>query len=351
VQVYVTSGEGGERAWTAHEQNLKRLYELSDKRYLLIDDPAEADIILIGNVREENRGATILMHPLVNRFPTKCFALSDQDHPVFLLHGLYSSSSRSLLGAGRVRTGAYTLLTDNWGNPFVEAYASCPLKPVSKDYLLTFIGRRSHPIRSAVFALQFRRPDVYIEDASTFDLWSANTDTKTDRQRYYCEMLLRSRFSLCPRGNGSGSMRLFESMLLGVAPVIISDGWIFPHGPRWSTFSIVIQERHVREIERIVCSYEAGYEEMGRLARKAYDEYFAEPAYFNYVVSNCLAICQGQPVPETLYWRLAPIIVSAYKLKDAVSLRTRLKELLAQPVREPSHSIRSATEGQTKGNV
>jgi hypothetical protein len=145
-------------------------------------------------------------------------------------------------------------------------------------------------------------------------------------------------------------MRLFESMLLGVAPVIISDGWVFPHGPQWSSFSIVIQQRHVREIERIVCSHEASYEEMGRLARKAYDKYFAEPAYFNYVVSNCLAICQGQSVPETLYWRLAPIIVSAYKLKDAVSRRMRLRKLLPQPIRQRSRSIRSATEGQAKGN-
>jgi hypothetical protein len=56
MQIFITSCETGEGAWRTHERKLHRLYELSDKRYQLTDDPEVADLILIGNVREENWG-------------------------------------------------------------------------------------------------------------------------------------------------------------------------------------------------------------------------------------------------------------------------------------------------------
>jgi hypothetical protein len=34
----------------------------------------------------------------------------------------------------------------------------------------------------------------------------------------YAELLIASKFVLCPRGNGASSIRLFESMQLGICP-------------------------------------------------------------------------------------------------------------------------------------
>jgi hypothetical protein len=108
AKVFITSCEIAEGAWSVHEQKLKQLHELSDKKYSLTDDPALADIILIGNVREENWGRKILENKLINKYPNKCFSLSDQDAPLILNRGIYASGTKSILNLGRVRTGSFT---------------------------------------------------------------------------------------------------------------------------------------------------------------------------------------------------------------------------------------------------
>lgn len=59
IKVFITSCETVEGAWRHHERQLKRFYELSNKKYSMVDNPESADIILIGNVREENWGSKI----------------------------------------------------------------------------------------------------------------------------------------------------------------------------------------------------------------------------------------------------------------------------------------------------
>ena len=53
---------------------------------------------------------------------------------------------------------------------------------------------------------------------------------------------------LCPRGEGTSSIRLFESLRMGRPPVIISDQWVPPEGPAWDTFSVRIPERRIHTI-------------------------------------------------------------------------------------------------------
>ena len=77
LKIFITSCDYGLDAWTTHERKLRRLYELSDKRYSLTDSPDSADIILVGNVREENWGKRILANDLFDKYPRKCFSLSD----------------------------------------------------------------------------------------------------------------------------------------------------------------------------------------------------------------------------------------------------------------------------------
>ena len=106
LRVFVTSCELGEDAWRGQEERLKHLYELSDKRYALTNDPGSADIILIGDVRGEAWGKKILEHPLINKDVDRCFSLSHASQPVILHHGVYTGAAKSILNLGRVRTGA-----------------------------------------------------------------------------------------------------------------------------------------------------------------------------------------------------------------------------------------------------
>ena len=314
IKVFVTSCETGPSAWRAHEINLLRLYELSDKRYELVAHPELAGVILIGNVREENWGEKILANELINRWPDRCFSLSDQDHPLILNRGIYASGRKSLLGAGRVRSGSYSAYPLQFQNPYGLAHVPSDQDYARKQLLFSFIGRNSDKMRERIFRMHFKRADILVEDSSQFDLWDdREACDKSVRQKYFIDTLLRSKFSLCLRGAGASSLRLFESLRLGVAPVIASDKWIFPEGPRWNDLSVIIKERHLREIESIVSEHEADFERMGRLARQAHEECFSDSVYFNYVVDNCLKIKSRQVIPESLYWRLNPGVIFARK--------------------------------------
>ncbi len=61
------------------------------------------------------------------------------------------------------------------------------------------------------------------------DWWKTDPSRRPQLMEGYVTELKNSVFSLCPRGNGPSSMRLFESMLLGAIPVRLDD-WTKPFG-------------------------------------------------------------------------------------------------------------------------
>jgi Exostosin family len=332
LRIFIDSCETGEGAWTGMTEKLKSLYELSDKRHILTSDPDAAHLILIGDVRPQQQlplaqwGKKILEHQLINKYPNKSFSLSHAEHPLILHHGIYTSGVKSLFTLGRVRTGSYALYNDEYLNPYIRGHRFSPQERVGKDYLMAFIGRRFDgprwKPRNAIFDLKFTRVDVFIEDSTDFDLWDPqrNSAETVKRQKRYYDVLLRTKFSLCPRGGGTNSLRLFESMQLGIAPIIISDQWILPRGPRWDDFSIFVKEKDMKHMEKIVQDHEPAWAHMGHLARRAFETYFAEDAYFNYVVDNCLDMMRSQAVPEALCWRLNRTLLAALRGRERLKL-------------------------------
>jgi hypothetical protein len=335
--VYIVTYDYDRNAWMNHQERLlKEFHKLSDKRYDLVDNPDDADIILVVDVWENiwEKGLdcwseNIGNHPIINQYPEKSFLISDIDSPVVLHHGVYASGEKRLLSAGRVCTGSYTLFFPNLINPFVEKHVFDISVYGRKNYLFSFIGRNSNPIRSRIFDLTFERNDVLVQDSSKFDFFSNTIEEQMDRQRFYFETLLTSKFSLCPRGSGASSIRLFESMQLGVVPVIISDAWIYPHGIKWSEFSIILKEKDIRDLERIITSFESSFQEMGLLARKIFEENFTKETYLNFIVGNCIHIRDTQWVPEKFAHKfINPVILQSIKIKDKVCFRSRMKRFL-----------------------
>jgi hypothetical protein len=316
--------------WQPIKKRLIELYEISDKRYELVDDPDEANVILVGSERTDSWGEHIFDNEVVWKFPDKAFTIHDGDYPIFLHHGVYSSNRISSLSHGRIRTGAYTLTSKNKINPFIHKHVSTEADLKRKEYLFSFLGRNSHPIRENLFSHKFKRSDIYIEDTSHFNVWlfEAKSAFGVERQSFYYEILLNSKFALCPRGAGTGSMRLFEAIKLGIPPVILSDGWIPPKGPAWSEFSIFVKEKEFADLEKIVQSYESDHQAMGRIAKAAYDKYFDERVYFNFVVENCLDIMETQKLPEGIYLKLSKSVLVINKTRDFLRIKSRMKKII-----------------------
>jgi hypothetical protein len=354
VRVFVTSWEIGEGAWRTHEDKLRRFYELSSKKHALVDTPEAADIIVIGNVRnevrvghlrEDDRSRNIQFKELMNAHPDKCFSVSDLDVPLILNRGVYASGTRSLVGRGRVRTGSYTMYADSRINVHVKNHVFSPSDFTERKYLFSFIGRNCHAVRNAIFRLRFRRADLHVEDSSAVFNWSMkDSEDGEERMRQYYEVLKHSKFSLCPRGAGASTIRLFESMQLGVAPVIISDRWVLPTGPDWSRCSILVKEKHVRHLEDIVEGHEKLWREMGILARAAFDRHFAENVYFDYIVDNCIDMRQKQLVPEHVYWKLSPLVSLVAKARATA----RAEVVKARAILRPRTRLRAAMSAWAK---
>lgn len=326
-KVFITS-DVQEKSRQDVEKKLRRFYEKSDKKFDLVECPDSADIILVGDVRISDPTQKITINSYISNYPDKSFVISHTDRPIILTHGIYSSCEKSIMRINRVRTGSYSLYPDRFRNPFIDSTLALGTNSIQKRFLFSFIGRDvAVPVRRSLFRQDFHRPDIFIEDSSDFNLYENPPDI-LDRQKHYVDVLSSSKFSLCPRGAGTNSIRLFEAMELGVAPVIISDDWIAPKGPKWDQFSLRIKQKHVKELEKIVSSVEDSYEEMGDMAQKEYERYFSDHAYFNYVVENCLEIQKHQIIPEHIYTRIIPlylfIIKSKAILTDAVIRRLRL---------------------------
>ena len=158
-------------------------------------------------------------HPVIGRFPEKSFTVSYRDTPVLFNRGVYESALATSWNQGRCVTGCYAL--SGHENGAIQSDGSAV-----KDLLFSFTGRLSHPVRRQLMATTFHRRDILLEDTSTFNYWDYTPALRAERERHFAAVLSSSRSALCPRGVGAGSIRLFEAMRAGVAPIILADDWM-----------------------------------------------------------------------------------------------------------------------------
>lgn len=313
MRIFSTPCETGPDARTHADATLRELHAASMPRlHELVDRPDDADVILISNLPLEPDQLALRRHPLFPRYLHKSFALWDAWNTPFLLPGVYANAARGTR-LGRFRSGSYALLHPNFKNPFVEAFENAPPAGRAPDLLFSFLGRDCHPCRARLFKRRFRRRDVLVEDTSGFNTFTHDRAGKEEAQRRYLDIALRSKFVLCPRGVGPSSIRLFEALRLGIAPVIISDAWLPCAGPDWRRFAIFIPERDLNRVEEIVEAYEPRWREMGAAARRAHEEFFSRTAYFNFLVENVRSIARSRVVPERWLAATWPLQVNLHQ--------------------------------------
>lgn len=251
----------------------------------LTDDPQEADVILFAEMGFSAAlgpfDARLRAHPLVRRFRDKCFVYNSADIAIPFLPGVYPSIERGFYDDRRVRSGHY-LSTHTARPPFVD------LPHSQRDLLFSFVGNAgNHPVRRRIVELRHSR-GVSADVAG--GAWGSGREAVTRFVAEYADVMSRSRFALCPRGLGTSSIRLFESMQSGTVPVIVSDDWVEPAGPDWSAFSVRIAEADVDRIPMVLESLEERSGEMGGRARAAWEDWFSDEVSFHRVIEWCAEI-------------------------------------------------------------
>ena len=157
--------------------------------------------------------------------------------------------------------------------PLLSSHLSMPWFIPKKKYLASFVGRLdTHPIRKQMKAVIENHPDILIRNQSS-------------GTRSYTRTILSSYISLSPRGYGGSSFRAFESMQLGVVPLLLGDIDTRPFKDyvKWDDFSIYTN--NPMEIPEILKNLdEKTLIEMGRKANQAYNSTFDYKKWGSYVI-------------------------------------------------------------------
>lgn len=120
-----------------------------------------------------------------------------------------------------------------------------------KTVPISFVGSVTHNIRYKLLNEINQKPGVFINAIN----WSENI--AEDKVKLFKEVTEASIFSLCPRGYGATSYRLYEAMQLGAIPVYVSDKHLLPWSDEinWQDFCVVVEEKDIPGIREKLLNF------------------------------------------------------------------------------------------------
>jgi hypothetical protein len=250
-------------------------------RHEVTADPDSADLILFPQCHmlpTDWRLNAIRSHAVTARYRGKVMVYDERDRPWCGFPGVYVSMPKREFD-GRFQR--------SWGYRAVPP-ADSPREP---DLLFSLIGSPSHRCRRQLFEL--RHPDAVVEQVRGFTFYDSRSADFDSRRERFRETLLRSRFVLCPRGKGTSSIRLYETLAAGRVPVIVADDWVAAPGPDWERFSIRWPEGRTNGLIDLLEGRDRDWPAMSNAAAKAYRDFFAPDVWFHNVVDLCSELRQS----------------------------------------------------------
>lgn len=286
-------------------------------------DDADAILLTLADPRLDHASlhAAVAASEGARRHPEKFFVFDTQDVVDGLFPGIYASLRRGFFTPRRHATGCYL----GSFNEFVAARQSP--EPERARLLFSFQGGLTSGVRGRLFAHDFARDDVLVTRATSSFWADIGSPRHDDFKRDYVDNILASRFVICPRGVGTSSFRLFETLQCGRVPVIMSDAWVPPAHLPWADFSLRVRESDIARLPEICEANLWRWEAMAHAARANWEAWFS-PAGMGRLVTVSLAdIRAARLVDERIYRLSWPLI------RAAAGMRRLLARTLGQPFR------------------
>ena len=80
-----------------------------------------------------------------------------------------------------------------------------------------------------------------------------NIDAKyTENTKKYNELLLESRYTLCPSGSGPNSIRFWEALGAGSIPILLADTLDLPAHELWEKAIVRVQEKDLETVPKVL---------------------------------------------------------------------------------------------------
>lgn len=141
-----------------------------------------------------------------------------------------------------------------------------------KEIFCSFVGSTTHPIRTELIQRWAADRDFVMFAQS----WMSSVPHKN--LTIFKTICSKSKFTLCPRGYGKTSFRLYEAIQLGSVPVYISDEHYLPWTDElsWSQFCVLIKPNQIPDLKDILMSYtEDQIKIMVTTGQQIYNDYFS----------------------------------------------------------------------------
>lgn len=174
----------------------------------------------------------------------------------------------------------FSLSRSRTDNPYIKNSVPTPLicskipsQPIShKDIFASFVGSITHSIRYKLYESCKNNTDFYFSGQGWSPVVSKN------RMDEFLNISNRSKFTLCPRGYGNTSFRLYECMQLNSVPVYISNDFYLPWSDElnWNEFCVIVNESEIQNIGDILRNItDDQYNRMQTKIKEIYNAYFS----------------------------------------------------------------------------
>ena len=161
-------------------------------------------------------------------------------------------------------------------------FPQCTTGPKEKTLLYSFAGFNTNYTRRIIFNLP-KRDDTVIIERNNWHHWVQKND-KANQKLEYQNLLATSRFSLCPRGVGASTIRIWESFKAGAIPIHISDEMCLPNGLDWDKLIVKVPERETKRLESYIQEISPEEETLLRENGYAlYKEYLEGDHFVNFI--------------------------------------------------------------------
>lgn len=155
-----------------------------------------------------------------------------------------------------------------------------------RDIFCSFVGSNTHPLRVEVAKSVGEKEGFY------YRMKGWEKSISQEDEIHFKEMMERSIFSLCPRGYGPTSFRMYEAIQAGSIPVYVYDKlWIpYEQSIDWEEFAVLIPPEKVPDIEQILRSISPEQQEfMRNKCLELYEEWFTIPGVYNRIIGKLSA--------------------------------------------------------------
>ena len=283
-------------------------FPLDGEGYSLVNDESLADFSIYHTQEDMNSRIADIIKPLSSR-DIQRFTWDMADRPTGRLSGFYCSLPKRLFDHRRHSTLSYPI-------PFNEFIEQFPRADATLDF--SFLGKMTAGVRVRLvdhFADQAIRANCVVRESAPLP-WSWSQETRSDAavmasKWEYIELIRRSKFVLCPRGYGTGTFRMFESMQAGRVPVIISDDYVFPSGIDWSSCSITVPEHQIQTIPAVIESRLPDWEALADNARAVWEQHFSPQKMMDTIAARLHELSRSINEASFSSWKHSALIGSA----------------------------------------